>query len=111
MKVQIREHVQKHQPMDILSFVRHLPNFVRLFVRLIGDRRVSLFAKGLLLAAGVYALSPLDFLPDMMPFLGQMDDLAIFITACRMFIQLCPRDAVNQHVMELDRSGKWNPFG
>ena len=30
-------------------------------------------------AAGVYALSPIDFIPDFLPVLGQMDDVAILL--------------------------------
>jgi uncharacterized membrane protein YkvA (DUF1232 family) len=30
-------------------------------------------------AAGVYALSPIDFIPDFIPVLGQMDDVAVLL--------------------------------
>jgi len=110
LKIQAREHVRRHRPWDIFNFVRHLPSFVRLFVRLLRDARVSVFAKALLMSALVYCLSPLDFIPDLLPMLGQVDDLAIFVMACRAFISLSPREVVRQHVGELDRSGRWQPF-
>jgi uncharacterized membrane protein YkvA (DUF1232 family) len=62
-------------------------------------------------AGAVYAVSPLDFLPDVMPLLGQVDDLTIFAMVCRMFIQLCPRDVVEEHIAKVDRTGVWAPFG
>lgn len=109
MKVQVREHIRRQHPWNVVHFAAHLPNFVRLFVRLLADRCVSGFAKALLLASVVYAVSPMDFLPDLMPVLGQMDDLTIFIMACRMFLHLCPRERVRLHVAEIDRT--WTPFG
>ena len=110
MKLLVKEHVRQHRPWDVLSFVRHLPNFVRLFLRLTLDRRVAVFAKGLLIAAAAYAISPLDFIPDLFPVLGQVDDLTIFMMAARMFIQLCPKEVVGEHVRSLDTSGDWKPF-
>lgn len=111
MKIRVKEHVAPHRPWDVVRFVSHLPDFARLFFRLLGDRRVAFMAKVLLLASAIYAVSPLDFLPDLMPLLGQVDDLAIFTMACRMFIQLCPRPVVQEHIAEIDRTGQWAPFG
>src|SRR5262245_19125226 len=51
-----------------------IPNLLLLSARLMVDPRVP--AKERLLVAGaiVYALVPLDFIPDMLPFVGQVDD-------------------------------------
>ena len=51
-----------------------IPNLLLLSGRLMVDPRVP--AKERLLVAGaiVYALMPLDFIPDMLPFVGQVDD-------------------------------------
>jgi uncharacterized membrane protein YkvA (DUF1232 family) len=51
-----------------------VPNLVLLSARLMIDPRVP--AKERLLVAGavVYAILPLDFIPDMLPFVGQVDD-------------------------------------
>lgn len=111
MKIRVKEHVAPHRPWDVFRFVSHLPDFVRLFVRLLGEPRVAVMAKLLLLAGAVYAASPMDFLPDVMPLLGQVDDLTIFAMVCRMFIQLCPRSVVEEHIARIDRSGAWAPFG
>ncbi|MCC2669605.1 MAG: hypothetical protein K0Q72_2076 [Armatimonadetes bacterium] len=110
MKIRVKEHVARQRPWDVVRFVSHLPDFVRLFLRLLGDRRVPFMAKALLISGVVYAVSPLDFLPDLMPLLGQVDDLSIFALACRMFVQLCPRPVVESHVQDIDRTGEWLPF-
>jgi len=56
---------------NLLLFI---PNMLVLCARLMVDRRVP--AKERLLVAGalVYAIVPLDFIPDMLPFVGQVDD-------------------------------------
>lgn len=110
MKVQVREHVRRTHPWDLVRIAAHLPNFVRLFFRLLADRYVSGFAKLLMVSAAIYAVSPLDFLPDLMPLAGQMDDLTIFLMASRMFLQLCPKERVRMHVADIDRTGRWAPF-
>lgn len=85
-----------------LRFLRHLPDFVRLYWRLLHDRRVSIWPKALLVLSLVYVISPVDLLPDTIPFVGEVDDLIVLIAACRLFIYLCPRAVVRQHVQAID---------
>ncbi|MCV5111836.1 DUF1232 domain-containing protein, partial [Escherichia coli] len=54
-----------------------LPNLVVLLGRLLKDARVPAAEKALFAAAIVYVISPLDFIPDGFPFIGQVDDLYI----------------------------------
>ncbi len=86
-----------------LTFLRHLPNFVRLYWRLFRDARVSLMAKGVLVAAVAYILLPLDLVPDLIPMLGQLDDIAVLIGACKLFVHLCPAQVVEEHVRRIAR--------
>lgn len=83
------------------QFIRHLPHFVRLYWRLFRDRRVSMWAKAVLVLAVVYLLSPLDLLPDTMPFLGEIDDLVVLLAACKAFMYLCPPAVVQEHVQRI----------
>ena len=59
------------------SFLMFLPNMVRLLGRLLTDSRVPKAEKALFLAAIVYVISPLDFIPDVFPFIGQVDDVYV----------------------------------
>ncbi len=111
LKEGVKAAVRKNQPWDVVRFAMHLPNFARLFMRLLRDARVNAGPKLLLIASVVYALSPMDFLPDLMPVLGQMDDLGILLLGCRSFLSLCPRNVVEQHVNDIDQSGQWTPIG
>jgi uncharacterized membrane protein YkvA (DUF1232 family) len=88
-----------------LRFLRHLPHFVRLYWQLFRDYRVSVWPKALLLLSIIYVLSPLDFIPDVIPFIGEVDDLLVLIVACRLFIYLCPPEVVREHVRRIDAGG------
>ncbi len=57
------------------SFLMFLPNMVVLLGRLLKDARVPTAEKALFLGAIVYVISPLDFIPDVLPFIGQVDDI------------------------------------
>jgi uncharacterized membrane protein YkvA (DUF1232 family) len=62
-----------------------LPNLAALLFRLLKDARVPLAEKALLVAAIVYFISPLDFIPDVLPFVGQIDDIyLIALTLVRL---------------------------
>jgi uncharacterized membrane protein YkvA (DUF1232 family) len=69
----------------------------RLALRLLRDRRVPLYAKAVPLLALLYAVSPLDFVPDLIPVLGQLDDAAVLMAGLEFFIKLCPGDVVDEH--------------
>jgi uncharacterized membrane protein YkvA (DUF1232 family) len=62
-----------------------LPNLATLLLNLLKDGRVPLAEKALFVAAIVYFISPLDFIPDVLPFIGQIDDLyLIALTLVRL---------------------------
>ena len=72
----------KSRMKNLLMF---LPNLVALLFRLLKDGRVPLAEKALFAAAIVYFISPLDFIPDVLPFVGQIDDLyLIALTLVRL---------------------------
>ena len=74
-----------------------IPNLLLLCTRLMVDPRVP--AKERLLVAGaiVYAFLPLDFIPDMIPFVGQVDDLYLIgLTLLRLMSVTDPR-VVREH--------------
>jgi uncharacterized membrane protein YkvA (DUF1232 family) len=62
----------KSRMKNLLMF---LPNMVALCARLMVDKRVPLTERALFASAVIYAIIPFDFLPDMIPFIGQVDDL------------------------------------
>ncbi|HZR98701.1 MAG TPA: DUF1232 domain-containing protein [Chloroflexota bacterium] len=69
----------------------------RLAFRLLRDERVPTMAKLVVPAALLYVASPLDFMPDLIPLVGQVDDIGILILGVLAFIKLCPRYLVVEH--------------
>ncbi len=43
-------------------------------------------------------ISPIDFIPDVIPVLGQLDDLAVLMGAISLFNNLAPADIVQEHM-------------
>ena len=67
--------------------------------QLMGDPQVSLLLRvGLPVLAILYWLSPIDLWPGM-PF----DDIAAFVLAGRLFVQLAPQTAVRRALVRLGR--------
>ena len=101
-RAEVAQAVRKHHPLDVVHFVSQLPKTVRLYVGLLRDNRVKLGPKLLMLAAVVYCVSPMDFLPDVFPILTQVDDFALFAMAARAFIGLCPPEVVAEHELRME---------
>ena len=79
------------------NFLLFIPNLILLCGRLIIDPRVP--AKERLLVAGaiIYAVIPLDLIPDMLPFVGQIDDAyLISLTLLRLMSNTDPK-IVREH--------------
>lgn len=86
----------------IFRVVVNLPKYVRLYWRLLGDRRVPAFLKVVLILALGYVVSPVDLIPDFtVPFLGQLDDLVVAVFALRFFLTMAPREAVVEHMRSI----------
>lgn len=66
--------------------------------RLYTDRRVSLLLKAMAPALALaYFIMPIDLLPDFIPVLGQLDEVAVFLLLVRLFISLAPPDVVAEY--------------
>lgn len=57
------------------NFLMFIPNFLKLLGKLLTDSRVPLAEKALFGGAIIYVIMPLDFIPDVLPFIGQVDDV------------------------------------
>ena len=67
------------------------------FLRLFVDRRVPLVAKiGFLLFTCGYALFPVDFLPDILPIVGVVDDASVFLASAVGFTSYAKRQIAKQ---------------
>ena len=74
-----------------------LPNMVKLLGRLLKDSRVPTAEKALFVAAIVYVISPLDFIPDVFPFIGQVDDIYVVALTLLRLINRTSDGVVREH--------------
>ena len=103
----------------IFRFLRiflHLPNFIRLTMRLFRDARVPVYRKTILviaeILAGAFAIAylvfPFDSIPDFLPIVGRFDDIfigamIILVPGAWLFIKSCPEPIVREHVDRISR--------
>ena len=90
------------------ALLRTLVAHVRLALRLIREPRVPVLTKALPLLAMFYVAFPVDFVPDVLPVIGQLDDLAILLTALEIFVRWCPADAVAYHRVAIEQKRRYS---
>lgn len=88
-KVQIKDRMK--------GFMMFLPNMVLLLGRLLKDSRVPTVEKALFVAAIVYVISPLDFIPDVFPFIGQVDDIYMVALTLLRLVNRTDENVVREH--------------
>ena len=69
----------------------------RLAFRLLRDERVPTATKLIIPATLLYLISPLDLIPDLIPVVGQVDDVMLLLLGVVAFIKLCPEWLVAEH--------------
>jgi uncharacterized membrane protein YkvA (DUF1232 family) len=74
---------------------------VKFFRRLITDPRVPRLAKILPFLLAGYLAFPIDLIPDFIPVLGYVDDVAIAVGVLALVIRLTPRGAIDDIIREL----------
>lgn len=72
----------------------------KLILRLLADRRVNFWTKLIPIGTLAYLVSPIDIIMGI-PGVSALDDAAIVLFGSNLFIELCPRDVVREHMSEL----------
>ena len=76
---------------DLASFV---PDCVTTIRRLRADPRVPRRAKVAVALAGLWLLCPIDLLPEFLPVIGPLDDVAVVALALRYAARQVPREVL-----------------
>ena len=74
-----------------------LPNLLLLCARLMTDPRVPAKERALVAGAIVYAIIPFDLIPDMLPFIGQVDDAYLIALTLLRLMSVTEPDVVRKH--------------
>src|SRR5688500_18515930 len=92
------------------TLLRTLLTQLRLALRLMREPNVPVVTRALPLFAGLYLIPPVDFIPDVVPGLGQLDDLGVVVLVLELFVRLCPRSAKAFHETALQRGHRYSPM-
>lgn len=81
----------------VFQSIQQIPKYLRLLLGLMRDSRVSRVDRFLVLVAATYVVMPLDFVPDLIPFLGQVDDVFLVMTALQRLVEHTDEDVLLDH--------------
>ena len=76
------------------ELLRTLPNLVKLIGRLAVHPDVPAREKAILAATIAYVATPIDFVPDFVPFVGEVDDIFLIALALRRLISVAGEELV-----------------
>ena len=75
---------------NLLARAKALKNEIYALAIALRDPRTPLYAKAWVLVVVMYALSPIDLIPDFIPILGSLDDLLLLPLGIALAIKLVP---------------------
>ena len=75
----------------------------RLAWRLFRDRRTPLGSKLILVACVLFVISPINWLPNLVPVLGQLEDVALLSLGLELFLRSVPPWLRAEHEAALGR--------
>lgn len=96
-KIKLKRREKSELKGRMRSFLMFLPNMVMLLGRLLKDARVPTAEKALFLAAIVYVISPLDLIPDVFPFIGQIDDIYVVALTLLRLVNRTDESIIRRH--------------
>lgn len=96
-KIKLKSSGKRAMRGRMSNFLMFLPNLVRLLGRLLKDVRVPTAEKALFVAAIVYFVMPVDLIPDIFPFIGQVDDLYVIALTLLRLVNRTDDRIVREH--------------
>ena len=100
------EQPKETQRVKDIGFWRELWQQAQLVYYLIRDPEVPFYLKFLPAATFAYLIFPFDFVPDILPAIGQLDDLGVILVGAKMFIELTPPHIVARHLEALQNQDR-----
>jgi uncharacterized membrane protein YkvA (DUF1232 family) len=89
-----------------LPIAARAPLYGRLVLDLLLDGRVPASRKALLGIAAAYVVSPIDLIPDFVPVVSRVDDVAVVIVALDLFLEGVPRELMIERMYALGIDGR-----
>jgi uncharacterized membrane protein YkvA (DUF1232 family) len=89
-----------------LPIASRAPVYGRLILELVRDERVPWSRKALLAFAAAYVASPIDVIPDFIPFVSRVDDMVVLVLALDAFLDSVPRELMIEKMYALGIDGR-----
>src|SRR5215471_6691767 len=93
----IKERQRREMKSRMKELLLFIPNLLWLLFGLLRDERVSRADKAILAGTILYVISPLDIIPDFIPFIGQVDDAYLIAISLLRLLNRAERDIVRDH--------------
>ncbi len=77
--------------------IRQIPAYLKLLGGLLTDGRVSRLDKLMVVGAIAYILTPIDLIPDFIPFFGQVDDVYLLVLSLTRLISNAGLPVLGSH--------------
>jgi uncharacterized membrane protein YkvA (DUF1232 family) len=74
-----------------------LPRLIKLVFNLARDPRVPPRSKAILVLLGAYLVSPVELIPDFLPGIGQLDDIAVVAFGLDQMLNRVDAEIVREH--------------
>lgn len=109
-----KENIEDKVPEKYSGAAKYLmivPDFLALLYRLFKDERVDKKTKAVVGVALGYLASPIDILPDSIPFIGKIDDVAIIFFVLNKIVNDIPENVIlenwqgQEDIMKLIKEG------
>jgi len=84
-----------------IGFLKEIVHQVQLVWYLMRDSDVPIYLKLLPFISILYILWPVDLVPDLIPVLGQLDDVSVLLLGVRLFVTLSPEEIVDYYLQKL----------
>ncbi len=92
------------------ALLRALLGQARLALRLIREPAVPLVVKAIPVLAAGYLIWPIDVVPDLIPILGQLDDVGVLLAGLELFVRAAPAAPVSFHREAMAAGAKYSPM-
>lgn len=89
-----------------MPIVARAPLYGRLIVELMLDRRVPASRKAILGLALAYVASPIDLIPDFIPVISRLDDVAALVISLDLLLEGVPREVMIEKMYQLGIDGR-----
>ncbi|MGQ0646641.1 MAG: YkvA family protein [Gemmatimonadaceae bacterium] len=81
----------------VLALITHFPAYLELVFGMLRDSRVAKWDRFLVVGSIVYLFSPFDILPDIIPIVGQIDDLFLVVMSLSRMFDRASREVTLSH--------------